>query len=133
MSDQKEVLQEKKQKNKMIPVLVATAVIVGVLFLLEYVIGPRLDENTSRWLVPVICWIMGGLAWIITYIGAPRASISSGHYVSGVPGMAFICFLAAGLVSPVKWLALLCLLDNPLIYRLLYRKKQKPDKTEEEK
>ena len=43
------------------------------------------------------------------------------HYVSGVPLLGGIHFLIAGLISPVKWLALLCVLDYTIL-SILYSK-----------
>lgn len=86
---------------------------------------------------PVTMWIMDGTFWalglffgILTYIAAPLAAKKRGNSVSGTPGVAFLCFLAAGLLSPIKWLALLSLLDFEVIWFIFiilrgdFRKKQ---------
>ena len=58
---------------------------------------------------------LGLLCWIIT-IMASRASKKTGHYVSGVPGVGGILIIIGFLTSPVKWLALIGLLDFHLWY-----------------
>jgi len=74
----------------------------------------------------------GTIFWCVTYIGAPLESKKSGKNVSGVPGMAFICFLIAGLASPIKWLALICFADISLtilpFYLICERIKNKKNK-----
>lgn len=69
----------------------------------------------EMWTTDGIIWAIGIFFWFVTYVGAPMASKRSGHYVSGVPGAAFITFLIAGLLSPIKWLALLCFLDFSIV------------------
>ena len=66
---------------------------------------------TDIWGVSILFWGIGLFFWFATYIGAPLESKKRGKHVSGVPGMAFICFLLAGLAAPIKWLTLICLAD----------------------
>lgn len=58
---------------------------------------------------------LGLLCWFIT-IGARISSKKTGHYVSGVPGVGGILIIIGFLASPVKWLALIGLLDFDLWY-----------------
>lgn len=118
----------KTNTKKVILVILGFAIAIGVFFLLEYLVGPKLGHiEQSIWLVSGIFWFLGLLAWVVTYIGAPRASKKSGKFVSGIPGVAFICFLIAGLISPCKWLALLALTDFGItllpVYRFIKNKK----------
>lgn len=120
---------EKKngQKGTVICLLVISVLVV--LYVLARVFESQLESFESEawariqslgldvWLLSGIFWLVGAVAWFITYIGAPRASKKSGKTVSGIPGVALITFAIAGLLSPCKWLALLALLDYmiPLI------------------
>ena len=70
-----------------------------------------MDYITATWGVSIVFWGLGLFFWYVTYIGAPLESKKSGKHVSGVPGTAFICFLIAGLASPIKWLTLVCFAD----------------------
>ncbi|MBP3233581.1 MAG: hypothetical protein J6M65_04060 [Eubacterium sp.] len=66
----------------------------------------------------IICIIfvaLGVLAWIIT-VSARISSKKTGHYVSGIPGVGGILIIIGFLTSPVKWLALIGLLDIDLLY-----------------
>lgn len=65
----------------------------------------------SEWVISTAVFAVGLIFWVITYIAAPLQSRKEHRYVSGVPGTAFVIFLLGGLLSPCKWLALLCLLD----------------------
>lgn len=84
----------------------------------------------TMWIMDGTFWALGLFFWILTYIAAPLAAKKRGNSVSGTPGVAFLCFLAAGLLSPIKWLALLSLLDFEvigfifIILRGDFRKKQ---------
>ncbi len=92
----------------------------------------------NQWTLPIIGFALGLLFWGITYIGAPLESKKRGRYVSGVPGVAFVCFLIAGLLSPIKWLAFLCLLDISITFLPFYllkryiKKKKQLEGTEED-
>ena len=68
-------------------------------------------DVTTVWGPSILFWGIGLFFWFATYIGAPLESKKRGKHVSGVPGTAFICFLIAGLASPIKWLALICFAD----------------------
>ena len=70
----------------------------------------------AMWLIDGSFWSVGLFFWVLTYIVAPLAAKKRGNSVSGTPGVAFLCFLAAGLLSPIKWLALLSLLDFSVIW-----------------
>lgn len=65
----------------------------------------------AQWVLSTAVFAVGLIFWVITYIAAPLQSRKEHRYVSGVPGTAFVIFLLGGLLSPCKWLALLCLLD----------------------
>lgn len=65
----------------------------------------------AQWVLSTAVLAVGLIFWVITYIAAPLQSRKEHRYVSGVPGTAFVIFLLGGLLSPCKWLALLCLLD----------------------
>lgn len=88
----------------------------------------------TNWIISLIGFAIGLFFWSITYIFAPLESKKSGKRVSGFPGVALICFILAGLLSPCKWLALLSLLDFSvtvlpffLLKKFLF-KKNKDDK-----
>lgn len=63
------------------------------------------------WVIDGSIWAIGVFFWVVTYIAAPIESRKKGHNVSGLPGMAFFVFLAAGFLSPNKWLMLMSLTD----------------------
>ncbi|WP_455528724.1 hypothetical protein [Huintestinicola sp.] len=65
----------------------------------------------AQWVLSTAVFAFGLLFWVITYIAAPLQSRKEHKHISGVPGTAFVIFLLGGLLSPCKWLALLCLLD----------------------
>ncbi|MBQ8959884.1 MAG: hypothetical protein IJ071_01540 [Ruminococcus sp.] len=67
------------------------------------------------WAVPGIIGGIGVL-YIIYYIAAIIATKriqrkGSSRHISGIPFLGGIHILIAGLISPCKWLALLCVLD----------------------
>ena len=75
------------------------------------------------WVFPAIFAAIG-ILYLFINIGAARATkklqaAGSDHHVSGIPLLGGIHFLIAGLISPCKWLALLCLLDYTF-FSLLY-------------
>ena len=91
-----------------------------------------------QWTITNIIFAVGLLFWIVTYIAAPLESKKNGRYISGAPGMPFVCFFIAGLISPCKLLALLCFLDPSvtllpffLLRRYIKRKKQHNDEDKE--
>ena len=65
----------------------------------------------AEWVISIAIFAVGLIFWVITYIAAPLQSRKEHKHISGVPGTAFVIFLLGGLLSPCKWLALLCLLD----------------------
>lgn len=70
----------------------------------------------AMWLIDGSFWALGLFFWIFTYVVAPLAAKKIKRNVSGTPGIAFLCFLTAGLLSPIKWLAWLSLLDFSVIW-----------------
>ena len=77
------------------------------------------------WVFPCI-FIGIGFLYLIINVGASRETKKLrkkgiDHHVSGVPLLGGIHFLIAGLISPVKWLALLCVLDYTFL-SILYSK-----------
>jgi len=88
----------------------------------------------AQWVLSTAVLAVGLIFWVITYIAAPLQSRKEHRYVSGVPGTAFVIFLLGGLLSPCKWLALLCLLDLSVTVLPFYllkefiEKKQHKDK-----
>ena len=75
------------------------------------------------WVFPAIIGGIG-ILYLIINIGAvietkKIQSNGSDHHISGIPLLGGIHLLIAGLISPVKWLAILCVLDytfGSLIY-----------------
>lgn len=88
----------------------------------------------AQWVISTAIFAVGLIFWVITYIAAPLQSRKEHRFVSGVPGTAFVIFLLGGLLSPCKWLALLCLLDLSVtvlpfyLLKELIKKKQHKDK-----
>ncbi|SEQ96274.1 hypothetical protein SAMN02910369_02769 [Lachnospiraceae bacterium NE2001] len=67
------------------------------------------------WVFPIIIGGIGVL-YLILNIGAiietkKIQAKGSDHHISGIPFLGGIHILIAGLISPIKWLALLCVLD----------------------
>lgn len=62
------------------------------------------------WAAPVVLGVIG-ILYILINIGAEITSRKEKRHVSGVPFLGGIHLLIAGLVSPIKWLALLFALD----------------------
>lgn len=67
------------------------------------------------WVFPIIIGSIG-ILYLIINIGAiietkKIQAKGSDHHVSGIPFLGGIHILIAGLISPIKWLALLCVLD----------------------
>lgn len=67
--------------------------------------------DIKHWIISLTGFAIGLFFWCVTYILAPLESKKKGKYVSGCPGIPFVCFFLAGLISPCKWLALLCFAD----------------------
>ena len=70
------------------------------------------------WVFPIIIGGIG-ILYLIINIGAiietkKIQSKGSDHHISGIPFLGGIHLLIAGLISPIKWLALLCVLDYTL-------------------
>ena len=66
-------------------------------------------------IVCIILVTLGLLAWFVT-IGAAISTKKTGHYVSGIPGVGGVLIILGFLASPVKWLALIGLLDFHMWY-----------------
>lgn len=66
------------------------------------------------WFLPAIIGAIG-LSYLIIQLPLIFGTKKDGHSHSGVPFIGGIHFLIAGLISPYKWLALLCLLDYAFI------------------
>jgi len=93
------------------------------------------------WIFPAILGGIG-LFWLVFNIGALLTSRKlqkegSDHHVSGIPFLGGIHILIAGLISPIKWLALLCVLDYTFwsfLYAVffigIFRKDKDNDKSE---
>ena len=84
------------------------------------------------WVFPVIIGGIG-LFYVFLNIMAIRASKKANRFVSGVPLLGFIHLLVAGLISPCKWLAFLCVLDFTFweflsVFFGIPRPKEGPDK-----
>ena len=67
------------------------------------------------WVFPIIIGVIG-LLYLLLNIGAiietkKIQTKGSDHHISGFPFLGGIHLLIAGLISPIKWLALLCILD----------------------
>ena len=67
------------------------------------------------WVFPIIIGGIG-ILYLILNIGAiietkKNQAKGSDHHISGIPFLGGIHLLIAGLISPIKWLALLCVLD----------------------
>lgn len=62
------------------------------------------------WVLPAILGSIG-LFYLIMGLGVLFGKNETGRSVSGVPFIGGIHFLIAGLISPCKWLAFLCVLD----------------------
>lgn len=72
--------------------------------------------NIQMWIVCGLIWAVGLLAWVMTYILVPIKAKRTGKNVSGIPGVPFVLFLIAGLLSPYKLLALLCFIDFSMFW-----------------
>ncbi|MCR4585592.1 MAG: hypothetical protein K5686_07700 [Lachnospiraceae bacterium] len=66
------------------------------------------------WVFPAILAAIG-LFYLIIQLPLIFGKPKDGHSHSGVPIIGGIHFLIAGLISPCKWLALLCVLDYAFI------------------
>ena len=62
------------------------------------------------WVFPAILGGIG-ICYIVFNILANIESKKQQRYISGIPFLGGIHILIAGLISPIKWLALLCVLD----------------------
>lgn len=62
------------------------------------------------WFFPIVLGTIGAL-YLIYNVAAIIVSKRENRFVSGIPFLGGIHILIAGLISPIKWLALLCVLD----------------------
>lgn len=94
-------------KSNFDPAMIFSLSMVAFIIAAAVKFGTR---NTSSWLP---AFIIGGigLLYLILNFGAIEAGKKQDRFVSGIPFIGGIHLLIAGLVSPVKWLALLFLLD----------------------
>ena len=60
-----------------------------------------------------------GLLYLILNVACIIESKKQKRFISGIPLLGGIHILIAGLISPIKWLALLCVLDFTF-WELLY-------------
>ncbi len=75
----------------------------------------------NPWVLPAIFGSIG-LFYLIMGLSLMFGKKKKDHSVSGVPLFGGIHFLIAGLISPCKWLAFLCVLDYVFIgtiYKLI--------------
>ena len=66
--------------------------------------------DSTKWTVAIILALIGAFFLFMTY-GSMITSIKHNTHISGVPFVGGLFILAGFLLSPVKWLALLALLD----------------------
>lgn len=74
------------------------------------------------WAMPAILGSIGLLYFIVQVPVFFKKAKKDGRNHSGVPFIGGIHFLIAGLISPCKWLAVLCLLDYAvvgIIYKII--------------
>ena len=77
-----------------------------------------LSLKKEAWVFPIIIGGIGVL-YLIYNAGAiietkKIQAKGSDHHISGIPFLGGIHLLIAGLISPIKWLALFCVLDYTL-------------------
>lgn len=84
------------------------------LCLFTFAIAAAIKFSTSKsdypWLAPAIVGGIGVL-YIVLNLLAMNKSKKEGRFISGIPFIGGVHLLVAGLMSPIRWLALLCLLD----------------------
>ena len=66
------------------------------------------------WIIPAIIGAIG-LLYLIIQLPLIFGTKKDNHSHSGIPFIGGIHFLIAGLISPCKWFAFLCLLDYAVI------------------
>ena len=125
--DEKKNTNEKKGTVK---IIVFFSVSIVLVILEEFVFKKQLADIENRvwlglqdtalgpWIFSIILWVFGGAAWVATYVG-PLIAARKNEYVSGIPGVAFILFLLAGLLSPYKWLAVIAAADFGILVILI--------------
>lgn len=124
----------KRKETVKIVVFLSVLAVLGVL---EFIFKSQLNSledlvwaklqtiGLGPWVIPALLWILGGFAWVVTYIGPLIAALKRKH-VSGIPGVAFVFWIVAGLSSPYKWLAVLALADFGIVLipiRLIFKNK----------
>ena len=90
----------------------ANIVTLGIfIFIVIVVVKLGIEQSKVHpWLMPSILGAIGILYLMINLL-ALRASKKNNRHISGIPFIGGIHLLIAGLISPCKWLALLCVLD----------------------
>lgn len=68
------------------------------------------SKGVNQWILPAVVGGIG-ILYIVANLLAMRASKKQNRFISGIPFIGGVHLLLAGLASPCKWLALLCLLD----------------------
>ena len=76
------------------------------------------EPNSTKWIVAAILASIGGFFLFMTY-GAMIVSKRSNRFVSGVQLVGGFFIFLGFILSPIKWLAFLCLLD-PGVWMLPY-------------
>lgn len=70
----------------------------------------EINDIIAKWGACIVLGLPGAFFLAVTY-GALIISKKEGRFVSGCPCIGGICIFLAFLFSPVKWLAVLCVLD----------------------
>lgn len=87
------------------------------------------------WVLPAVVGGIGVL-YLIYNVAAIFTSKKAKRYISGFPFLGGIHLLIAGLISPIKWLALLCILDYTIwsfLYAVFVKGAFKKKNSDEEK
>lgn len=75
-------------------------------------------NKNNQWIISAIIGGIGLIYCVLNYLAVRRGEKENRH-VSGMPFLGAIHLLVAGLISPCKYLALLCVLDYPIGSTLL--------------
>lgn len=96
-------------RNNIDPAMIICLIFPMFFIALAVKLGLSLSRQHS-WMVSGIIGAIGVL-WILLNLNAIRLSKKNNRHISGIPFIGGAHLLIAGLVSPCKWLALLCVLD----------------------
>jgi UDP-N-acetylmuramyl pentapeptide phosphotransferase/UDP-N-acetylglucosamine-1-phosphate transferase len=91
--------------------------------------------DSTKWTIAVILALIGAFFVFMTY-GAMIASKKDNTHISGVPFVGGFFIFLGFILSPIKWLAFLALLDPGFLmipYNIWQGRKAKKDKGSEEK